>query len=283
MTGSKAAAVATIIEPGVRASIDAVAQGRFSAFHADSVREVLRTVRERPVQAVFVSPECVAVNELSAIATLVDRFPEVSTVALVSRHDPVCSERLLEFGAYGVRRMVDLSQRTGWEHLRELLEQPTSATAARISGAVLPALGQPTHDCRKVFEVMVRVAPGIRTVKALTDYLEIAPSTFMSRFVRADLPSPRQYLAATRLAYAAALFEMPGISIADVAYRLEFSSPQSFCRHLRTLIGTTASEFKRRSSFEATLRDFVERLIVPFRNTFRTFHPLENGVGYLGH
>ncbi len=283
MSGSDVTTVATVIEPGVRASIDAVAQGRFSPFHAKTVREVLRAVRERPVQAVFVSPSCVSREDLPAVATLVDGFPAVSTVALVSRHDSVSSERLLELGAYGVRRMIDLSGRAGWQFLRELLSQPASATAARIFGAVLPALGQPTHDCRKVFEVMVRLAPGLRTVNALTDCLHVAPSTFMSRFLRADLPSPRQYLAATRLTYAAALLEMPGISIADVAYRLEFSSPQSFCRHLRTLTGATASEFRRRSTFESALKELVERLIVPFRNTFRTFHPLENGVGYLGH
>ena len=65
---------------------------------------------------------------------------------------------------------------------------------------------------------------------------------FLSRFLRAALPSPKRYLAATRLLYAAALLEIPGFSVADAAYRLEYSSPQSFGRHVRAILGATASE-----------------------------------------
>ena len=59
----------------------------------------------------------------------------------------------------------------------------------------------------------------------------------MSRFARAGLPSPKNYLAAIRLLHAAFLFETAGLSVADVAYRLEYSSPQSFGRHLRAMLG----------------------------------------------
>jgi hypothetical protein len=73
------------------------------------------------------------------------------------------------------------------------------------------------------------------------------------------------------------------LSIADVSYRLEYSSPQSFGRHLRTALGVTAAEFRKRFSFEAALDDFVARLIVPYRQCFRQFRPLEHGVTDLGH
>jgi AraC-like DNA-binding protein len=82
--------------------------------------------------------------------------------------------------------------------------------------------------------------------------------------------------------YAAALLEIPALSLSDVAYQLQYSSPQSFGRHLRTVLGMTATEFRARYSFDAALVDFVGRLIVPYRNSFRTFHPLNRGVGYLG-
>ena len=68
----------------------------------------------------------------------------------------------------------------------------------------------------------------------------------MSRFTRAGLPSPKTYLAAVRLLYAAQYFESDGLSIADVAYRLECSSPQSFGRHLRSMLGITAGAVKLR-------------------------------------
>ena len=68
----------------------------------------------------------------------------------------------------------------------------------------------------------------------------------MSRFSRSGLPSPKSYLAALRLLHASQLFEDAGLSIADVAHRLDYSSPQSFGRHVRSLLGITSSEFRTR-------------------------------------
>ena len=274
--------VATVVERSVRSRLDAAAQGCFTAHHANSVTEAIRAVRERPVQAVLVSPRCVTVEELPRLASLVDGFPGVPTVALISRHDSWSSERLLDLGAHGVRKMIDLSKRNGWQYLRDLVSHPMSPTAVRIFRKFNPALACATRDCRTVFEAIVRLAPVITTVLVLAEHFGVAPSTFMSRFFRAGVPSPKRYLAATRILYAAALFEVPGLSVADVAYRLQYSSPQSFGRHLSTVMGTTAGEFRARFPFDVALDDFVRRLIDPFRTTFRTFHPLDPGVGYLG-
>ncbi len=274
--------VATVIEPRMRARLDAAAQGSFTAYHAETVSDAIRAVRERPIQAVFVSPSCVEAEELPRVASLVDSFPGVPTVALVSHHDPLSSERLLDLGAFGVRKMVDLSERHGWYFLRELVAHPTSPTAARIFRELNLALERATRDCRAVFDTIVRTAPVVTSVLSLTGHFAVVHSTFTSRFLRAGLPSPKRYLVAVRILYSAALFELPGLSVADVAYRLQYSSPQSFGRHLRSVMGTTAGEFRSRYPFDVALNDFVRRLIAPYRVVFRTFHPLDPGVGYLG-
>ena len=110
-------------------------------------------------------------------------------------------------------------------------------------------------------------------MRGLTGRMQVAPSTFMSRFFRAGLPSPKRYLAAIRLLHAAALFETPGLSISDVAYRLEYSSPQSFGRHVRAGVGLTAGEFRTRYPFERALEDFMAQLIEPFQAQLQTFRP----------
>jgi AraC-like DNA-binding protein len=275
--------VATVIEPENRARLDAATQGCFHALHTESLRDAIRVVRERPVRAVLVSPGRLQREQVAGVAALVRSFPAVPTVAVVARHDASSSQRLLELGASGVSRVVDLCGREGWHQLRELVAEPSSPTGARILGRVMPALGDPSLDCRRFFDVMVRFAPGMPSVRSLARYLRVPPSTFMSRFFRAGLISPKRYLAATRLVYAAALFETSGFSIADVAYRLEYSSPQSLGRHLRAVAGLTANEFRRRYPFGKALDDYVSRLIVPFRGTFRTFHPLQTGVADFGH
>ncbi|MBI4502094.1 MAG: helix-turn-helix transcriptional regulator [Gemmatimonadetes bacterium] len=275
--------VATVIEPENRARLDAAVHGCFRALHAETLREAIRTVRERPVRAVLVSPGRLQKEHVPGVADLVRSFPAVPTVAVVARHDARSSQRLLELGASGVSRVVDLCAREGWRELRDLVAEPSTPTAARMLGKVLPALGNPSPDCRHFFDVVIRIAPTTPSVRAIARRFRVRPSTFMSRFFRAGLMSPKRYLAATRLVYAAALFETSGFSISDVAYRLEYSSPQSLGRHLRAITGLTANEFRRRYPFAAALDDFVERLIVPFRNTFRTFHPLQTGVADFGH
>ena len=277
------ATVTTVLEPAMRRRLDAAAQGYFAAVHADSLPHALRTIRERPVQAVLLSPRVVGHDQLSAVGALVSRFPGVPTVALVSEHDPISSERLLQLGACGVRRLVDVTARDGWHKLRTLVVQPGGGTAALILGTAIPALGDPSEGCRRFFELLVRTAPGVPSVRALTRALRVRPSTFMSRFFRAGLPSPKRYLAATRLLYAAALMEIPGFSVADVAYRLEYSSAQSFGRHMRAVLGATAGEFRRRYTLTVALDEYTSRLIAPYRATFRGFNPLHHGVSETGH
>jgi AraC-like DNA-binding protein len=99
----------------------------------------------------------------------------------------------------------------------------------------------------------------------------------MSRFHRAGMPSPKSYLAGMRLLHAAFLFQNPGLSVSDVAYRMDYSSPQSFGRHLRAVLGVTATEFRQRFSFDAALARYIDLLITPYREALRAFHPFNAG------
>ena len=99
----------------------------------------------------------------------------------------------------------------------------------------------------------------------------------MSRFFRAGLPAPKRFLAIARLVRAARLFENPGFSVANIANHLDYSSPQSFGRHLRAVLGVTAGEFRRRFPFEVALARYVDLLIIPYREALRAFHPFHAG------
>ncbi|MDB4914785.1 MAG: hypothetical protein JWM95_2429 [Gemmatimonadetes bacterium] len=47
-----------------------------------------------------------------------------------------------------------------------------------------------------------------------------------------------------RLLHVSAYLESTALSLSDVAHALEYSSPQSLIRHLRTQLGVTGSEFR---------------------------------------
>jgi AraC-like DNA-binding protein len=266
-----------VLLPGERARVDAAGNGCFSVVHRDSVPDALRVVRERPVDAVIVSVHRCAPDQVSVLGHLVRDFPGIPTVALVSRYDPGATEMLLRLGATGVRRVVDVTSPSGWSRLRQLVGQPATRAVARIQGPILDTLRDAPPDARLFVEALVRLAPETPTVRRLAERLFIRPSTLMSRFVRSGLPSPKNYLAAVRLLHAAWLFELVGLSVADVAYRLEYSSPQSFGRHLRAMLGITASEFRSRFPFPVAVERFVERMVRPYVTTWRDFHPLPSG------
>jgi AraC-like DNA-binding protein len=275
--------IAAVLLPAERARVEAAGHGCFTLVHRDSLPDAVRVVRERAVDAVLVSVHRCPPEQVPTIARLVRDFPGIPTVALVTAHDASASETLLQLGANGLRQVVDVTAPSGWQRLRQLVGTPATRGAARIQAPVLTTLAAAPPDTRLFFEVLIRLAPETPTVRGLCRALRVRPSTLMSRFVRAGLPSPKSYLAAVRLLHAAHLLEASGRSIADVAYRLEFSSPQSFGRHVRAMLGITSLEFRRRYPFPVALDRFLELLIAPYRDVWPAFHPLVTGSWDSGH
>jgi AraC-like DNA-binding protein len=272
------AKVLTVLEPEMRALVNAATKGTFTMVHAESVTDALQAASGQTVQALLLSPMAIARDQLAFVGRLVLKCPGAVAVAVVGESSPATAERLLDLGAHGVRQLLDLSVRDGWNRLRGLVEQACGETAFLILAAVIPALGEPSEETSQFFQVLVHTAPCVGTVKEFSRALCVLPSTMLSRFFRAGLPSPKKYLATTRLLYATAFLEVPGRSVADVAHRLEYSSPQSFGRHVREVLGITAGELRREHHFSTVLDHYTSQLIVPFRTTFRWFDPLGPGV-----
>jgi AraC-like DNA-binding protein len=266
--------VATLVLPVERARIEAAGHGVFTTMHVDSLDEAVVAVRRGGANAFVLSVHRCDEPELPRLARFVREFPHVSAVALVSRADGNAPHRLLGLGASGVRAVVDVSGPRGWEQLRMLMREPNSPAAAAILGALDSDLAGAPPDCRLFFELMIRGAPHLGTVGRLARALHTVSSSLMSRFYRAELPSPKTYLAHARLLHAAWLFAHGAYSVADVANRLEYSSPQSFGRHLRSLLGLTPGEFRVRLPFPTALERFRTAFVTPYRARLLTFHPL---------
>ncbi|HEY4320501.1 MAG TPA: helix-turn-helix domain-containing protein [Gemmatimonadales bacterium] len=269
--------VAAVLDPRERSRVDAAGTGCFALVHRESVRDALRVVRERRVDAVLVSVSRCAGDAPALLEQFSRAFPSVPTVALVTRREPGDVEALLRLGATGVRQVVDATDASGWRRLREVLSAPPTERAQAILGPVIQALSPMNGSSRRFWEELVRSAPETSTVRLLAKALSITPSTFVSRFVRAGLPSPKDHLVAVRLCYAARLFDEGDLTIADVAYRMDYASPQSFGRHLRIVLGITPSEFRSRFPFCSVLQRFMEQFVTPYKGTWKQFRPLTPG------
>jgi AraC-like DNA-binding protein len=237
--------------------------------------DVFRDLKEHHAAAVLVSVNCCNNRDATRVAMLVREFPRIPTVALLTDLATNAPSAVLTLGRSGIQTLVDVRQPAGWRRLRDVLLTDQSRDINRIALAHLSGDLAGAHpDCWRFFEMLFSLPGGVGTIRSLSRHLDVIPSTLMSRFFRANLPAPKRYLAMARLVRAAQLFENPGLSIANVANRLDYSSPQSFGRHIRGLIQLTAVEFRQRYDGEGMLQRFRSDLVIPFLAQLRAFTPL---------
>ncbi|HRP07150.1 MAG TPA: helix-turn-helix transcriptional regulator [Gemmatimonadales bacterium] len=272
-----AARVAAVLSPNERGRVDAAGSGHFALSHHDSVREAIRVVRDRPVDAVLVSLSRCAGEAPALLEKFTRAYPAVPAIALMTARADGDAETLLNLGATGIRQVVDATVPAGWRRLREVLGASPRDRSQAILRPVYQAIGPLNNGSRRFWEELVRTAPDTPTVAVLAARFGMPTSTLVSRFVRNGLPSPKDHLVAVRLCYAARMFDEGDHTISDVSFRLGFASPQSFGRHLRAVMGITPGEFRSRFPFSLVMERFLDRLVRPHVKVWRTFRPLEAG------
>jgi AraC-like DNA-binding protein len=269
------AAVSTVLTPTERIRVDAAGEGSYQALHRDSVDDVVKDLKANRAAAVLVSVARCDQSARAGVEMMVREFPRVPTVALLSQVEPGTPRTMLLLGQSGIRQLIDVREASGWRELRSLLlgTQVDSMQRRALSQLAVDLTGG-SADCWRFFEALFTVPPHVSTVRGLSRHLLVLPSTLMSRFFRAKLPAPKRYLSAARLVRAARLFENPGFSVANIANHLDYSSPQSFGRHVRSLLGVTAVQFRRQYDGAAMLQHFRESLVLPYAEELRRLKPL---------
>ena len=272
-----------MLTPDERARVDAAGVGLYRTVHRDTVEDVLRELRARRAGAVLLSVTRCTAHDAARMASMVREFPRIPAVALLTQLERTTPQAVLSLGRSGVERLVDVRAPGGWQELRSVLAGDAEERFARASTETLSLdLAGAPADCLRFFALLFRPGSAITTVRALSHQLGVVPSTLMSRFFRARLPAPKRYLAMARLVRAARLFENPGLSVAGVANELDYSSPQSFGRHVRTMLRMTAVEFRECYDGEKMLRRFRDELVLPYAPTLRAFTPFYVPPGWLG-
>ena len=267
--------VATVVDPTERADIERAGAGLYRTVHRDSVAEVLRDLRERRVSAILLSTTRCTPAELSPTRRMVREFPRVPALVLLSPKGTPSATDLIAIGGCGVHQVIDIRTPAGWGRLRSTLAR--DVVRERDQQAMCELLDELTgapKDLLVFAEALFDGYAGARTVQALARTLGVLPSTLVSRFFRARVPAPKQFIVFAGLVRAARLFENPGLTIADVATHLGHSSPQSFGRHIQTYMHMTAGEFRRRYDGVTMMQYFRAMLITPHRERLIAMSPL---------
>lgn len=274
--------VSTILTPLERSRVDAAAHGLCDALHRESLDEVLSDLRQQKANLVLISVARYGSQSSARVAAMVREFPRVPAVALLTETENSTPHSTLALGQLGIRMLVDARLPAGWKTLRNLLAVQGSDDLQRsaLSQISLDLPGV-RGDCWRFFELLFDSSPRVSTVRQLARYLNILPSTLMSRFFRAKLPPPKRYLALSRLIRAARLFENPGLSVARVANHLDYSSPQSFGRHVRTMMKMSPVRFRGTYDGQGMLQYFRTELILPYVDVLCVFRPSAAYPGWI--
>lgn len=275
-------AILTFLTPAERARVDAAGQGCFTTMHHEDLEQVLTDLRSRPASAIIVSVARYQQHHASQMARLVREFPQIPAVALLTANEARTTQALLSLGHQGVRKLVDARDPAGWRDLRQLVarEDPNgieSIARQRIRDDLATA----RPSCLAFFDALFSAPTSLTTVRQLAQLFGVMPTTFMSRFFRSGLPAPKKYLAMARLIRAARLLENPGYSVTQVALLLDYSSPQSFSRHLQSMLHCGSTEFRHRYSGEMMLDAFRARLVMPYRSVLSVFEPFDAQPAWL--
>jgi AraC-like DNA-binding protein len=269
-----------MLTPRERAGVDAAGEGSYQAYHRNSVAELFDDLKSARASAVMVSVARCERGAHRGVAELVREFPEVPTVAVLSRYDADILQAVLSLGSTGVRHVVDIREANGWQELRNyLLDTRTDDLQRRILSQLAIDLAGATPDCQRFFQELFLSPQSVRTVRVFAARLDVLPNTLMSRFFRARLPAPKQYLATARLVRCARLFENRGFSVNNVANHLDYSSPQSFGRHVRIHMRMTAVEFRERFDGEGMFQHFRATLMTPYVDRLKRLRPLTPSLG----
>src|SRR5437763_10700088 len=273
--------VATLLTPEERLRVDAAGEGCYRTLHRETVNDVIQDLKSRQVHAVLVSVSC-ASKYPGQVASLVREFPRIPAVAILSEFELRTPHAVLALGHCGIRRLIDVRLPAGWRELRGALMADTGDSGQRgVLSQLAVDLAGAAPDCWQFFETIFTCSPRIGNVRQLAKLLDVTPSTLMSRFFRAGAPTPKRYLAMARLVRAARLFENSGFSIANVANHLDYSSPQSFGRHVRTLLHLTAGEFRARYDCASMFARFRADLIIPYAEVLCELQPLTPSRSWL--
>lgn len=274
--------IATVLTPLERVRVDVAAEGAFEVLHRGSVEELSEDVRAQEVDAVIVSVARYDTGSTARMAAMVREFPTVPTFALLTDVQRSTPHSVLELGRVGVRTLIDARSPAGWSALRDLLAHERSSDVQRqMLGALNLDLAGAAPDCWKFFELLFTHKPYIANVRQMGRYLNVVPGTLMSRFYRANLPSPKRYIDVGRLVRAARLLENAGLSVTSVARKLDYSSPQAFSRHVRCVLGMSPVRFREAYNGEKMLYRFREELILPHAATLRAFRPATAQPGWI--
>lgn len=256
----RVALVATINE---RLRLSAALEAHMHVIGSENFFELRRAIARGDTDGVILSAAQLRLAAVSTpqVADLVRSFPAIVFVGLVDELQAgQATAAAHALGLAGIPTIADTRYREGYEALRSTFDGAgADVFALRV---VRDLLAGATFNATPGFVQFLHTVMQIDVTRGyhVADRLGVVNSTMQTRFFRAALPSPQEYIDRARLAWYAHLSQQPGLSLAAIAARMQCSSSQSLGRFIREHTGMTGAKFRSVRPAEVIAR-FREELI----------------------
>ena len=106
MATASSRSIVTFLTPTEQQRVDALGQGSYTTLHRESLDEMMRDLRTKPVSAILVSVSRYQQHHGVQVARMVREFPRVPAVALLTGNELRSTQSLLALGQQGVQTLV---------------------------------------------------------------------------------------------------------------------------------------------------------------------------------
>lgn len=220
--------------------------------------DLIDIVRRRPVDLVVADPAAEGTVDVTAVATIMERFPR-TPVLIYTVLGPSAVSAMTELSRRGLRDVVLHRYDDTPKRFHQILErvarkQLSQYVVANLSG-VLENLPEPiARSIEQMFD-----KPHIFTSTADIAVAAGVPLSRLYRSLRAaGIQSPRRLVVAARVLRAHAYMREPGHTVQDVAKKLGYSHPRILARHTLQALGVKPRHLRRRMSDDAVVGRLVD-------------------------
>jgi len=230
---------------------------------ASSWQELESFIRRKPVSVVILDPSADGLMNVSAVASLLKRYPSLPLIAYVTLNAPAFNA-VAQLGRMGLEDVVLHHFDDAPERFRERVEQ---VEGNALTHSVIEAIADRLKQLPRQLSVTVEnlFDQPHRYMSALDLGMEagIAIVSVYRNLDTAQLGSPKRLVIAAKVLRGFGYLRDPGYSVLDVSIKLGYKSARIFSQHWVSVFGVTPARVRTRLTDEAAIESVLRWLRAP--------------------
>lgn len=230
---------------------------------ASSWQELESFIRRKPVSAVILDPSADGIMNVSAVASLLKRYPSLPLIAYVTLHAPAFNA-VAQLGRLGLEDVVLHHFDDAPARFRERVEQVQgNALTHNVIEALADRLGQLPRQLSVTVENLFDQPHRYSSALDLAMEAGIAIVSVYRNLDAAKLGSPKRLLVAAKVLRGFGYLRDPGYSVLDVSSKLGYRTTRIFSQHWVSVFGVTPARVRTRLADEAAVEAVLRWLGTP--------------------